>query len=540
MAENKNVSRRDFLKNSGVLAGSAVLGATLLGGCTQPAQTPAASAQGIEPWVTTHEPPANWDRTCEVLVIGGGGGGCFAALEAHAAGSEVLLLEASDVLRGETAICGGGFGGCQTSIQKAQGFEDDPDLFVADWLEAGDEFNDPEIIRMVVEKSGETIERLIGYGAKFMLFDPPGKYGHTAVPRVHWCLPMGSGKPVMEVLQATIAKEGVEVLYKTPAQKLYRQANGRVVGALAQDASGNHINIEASKAVVLACGGPGADFNLLENYMPVLKHLRAKSTKFLCGTWPMNLGTIFADAVAIGAAYSNFAPYYSAAMTEAGITYSEGTEAGLMIPPVLFSQEGSICVSSEGKRFANEEDANQMIGRGNWTKLPGMSIACIMDSIILDLPSTKIFVKDRLGIDKLIADGNKSVAKADTVEELAGKLGIDPAELKNTVEKWNEYAAAESDPDFGRKNLGPGIKAPPYYGVNIYAQISMLKGGIKVNTKCQVLDNYAKPIPGLYAAGEIASGQVQGSARIHLGGGGTAIALSMGLISGKNAAAETV
>jgi fumarate reductase flavoprotein subunit len=211
-----------------------------------------------------------------------------------------------------------------------------------------------------------------------------------------------------------------------------------------------------------------------------------------------------------------------------------------MNAPHMFSKEGSIAVGLDGKRFANAELPEQVVDKGPWHELPGMSYAIICDSVILELPLTKIFMKERMGIEQLIASGNPGVAKADSLKELAEQLGINATNLEETVARWNSNVEAGKDPDFGRENLGPGIRTPPFYGAMAYPQLSMLKGGLKVNTECQVLDNYSSVIPGLYAAGDIASGQIQGSARIHVGGGGCAITLNMGRICGINAAAEQV
>ena len=493
-----------------------------------------------ERWVITNQPPAVWDRECDVLVLGGGGSGAFAAIEADEAGAKVIVIEASDTMRGETAWCGGGFAGCQTKMQAANGIADDPELFVKDWLKAGGELNDPDILRAVIYLSGSTIDKLQDIEAQFeMHMEAPGWSGHT-VPRTHWSLPLGDGAGVMIALQNYVHQKGIEVLYETTATKLFREAGGRVVGAAAQDKTGQTVNFKAKKAVVLATAGPSADFNRLVKYMPFFKEALKKAKNFTTLSYPPNTGNIFEEALALHADWNNFAPYYTAASVPTGKMLREGTPEGQMLFIPFIAPEGLIAVTLDGKRFCNEESTVDILDERVWRDIPGMSYVSILDARILKKPMTNLFLKtSRYDIDQLYAEGIEGVGKADTIEELAKQLGMDPAVLKNTVDRWNSQAAAGEDPDFARGSLGEGIVEPPFYAITAFPNMAMSKGGLKVNPECQVLDIYQKPIPGLYAAGDIASGQLQGSALIHVAGAGCAIALNMGRISGMNGAKET-
>jgi hypothetical protein len=300
------------------------------------------------------------------------------------------------------------------------------------------------------------------------------------------------------------------------------------------------MKVKAKRGVILACSGPGADFNRLEKYMPVFKELRNKADLFCSSAYPTDTGNMLDDAVAINAAWNNIMPFYSCSNTTNGEYQPSGDPIGIMAFGPLFATDGIIEVSSLGKRFNNEESSYEMLTDRYWRTLPGISYVQIFDSEILKGQLIRIYYKGAgrdFDIDEAIDAGSEHMGRADTLDELAAHLKVDVAGLKETVATWNSYVAAGNDPDFGRQIFGPGIHQPPFYGVRCYCGFSMCKGGLKVNTDCQVTDIYGKPIPGLYAAGDIASGQVQGSARVHIGGGGCGLSANMGRIAGKAAAA---
>jgi hypothetical protein len=537
MLANKGLTRRGFLVGSGAMIAAGTMAACTTSGGDSTTEV----EKVVEPWVLTHNPPESWDKECDVLIVGGGVGGCLASIEADELGVSTILMEASDDLYGNTALSGGAFAGAGSVQQQQAGLNDDGETFYVDWLKAGSEMGDPDIIRAVTYLSGDTINRLLDLGCPLALNTDVEQNllsGHT-IPRIHWSLPAGTGEGVMAALKEYVQGTGVELLYNTTVTQLYRAESGQVVGVLAAAADGTTMNVKAKKGVILACAGPGADFNRLEKYMPVFKELRKKTEVFCSSSYPTDTGNMLDEAVAINAGWNNIMPYYSCGSTTNGEYLPGGEPVGIMAFGPLFATDGIIEVSSLGKRFNNEESSYEMLTDCYWRDLPGMCFAIILDSEILKGPLTQIYFKGGRGfdVDEAFDKGFESIGKADTLDELATQLKIDAAGLKKTVETWNNYVTAGSDPEFGRQVFGPGIHQPPFYGVWVYCSFAMCKGGLKVNTDCQVTDIYSKPIPGLYAAGDIASGQVQGSARVHIGGGGCGLSANMGRIAGKAAAA---
>ena len=127
---------------------------------------------------------------------------------------------------------------------------------------------------------------------------------------------------------------------------------------------------------------------------------------------------------------------------------------------------------------------------------------------------------------------NGILTKADTIEELASKLGTDPEELAKTITRWNELCANKSDTDFGRPNgtMVP-IDTGPFYGAECWPVCSNTQGGPVHDSKQRIIDVYGEPIPNLYAAGEM--GSVFG--HLYLSGGNIAECFISGRIAGKEA-----
>ena len=191
----------------------------------------------------------------------------------------------------------------------------------------------------------------------------------------------------------------------------------------------------------------------------------------------------------------------------------------------------SMYVNRDGKRFVNELERRDNLvkailkqPKGDFFWLTTEANAQIDD---------KGLNKYGLKVEDLIRQGK--IAKSDTVEGLAPFIGCDPAVLKKTVEEWREMCRTQKDPQFGRASFMEDVtlEKGPYYAVWRSPSVHHTMGGIRINTKAQVLDKSGNPIPGLWAAGEVTGG-IHGKNRV----GANAIpdALSFGRIAGIGAA----
>jgi len=202
---------------------------------------------------------------------------------------------------------------------------------------------------------------------------------------------------------------------------------------------------------------------------------------------------------------------------------------------------GGIMVNVHGKRFHGEASAEGYYGKmtGDGMKQPGGVYWVIFDEEIMGNIGTNVQGEKNEMHVKDIEHCHRT--KADTLEELAKKSGIDPAGFKETIEKYNsDIDSVGYDTVFGRKyQMGearPIAKLkPPFYAVKCVTCTTSLKGGLKINTECQVINNYGEIIPGLYAGGEVAGGLWPESYMLAVMTSG---AMTQGIIAARNAIKE--
>jgi fumarate reductase flavoprotein subunit len=470
--------------------------------------------------------PDKWDRETDVVVVGFGGAGAAAAIAAREAGAEVIVLEKRDVPGGSTAICGGIIYAANTSVQKANGIEDTADKMYEHYINAGKGFNDPELVRIAADQSAANVEQLIALGGEF---SPPTvsgaevNVGSEPIARSHTVAKYGelSGGAALFALLADGAKAaGAEILMETPGKELVVDADGVVSGVKAESA-GEDLYIKARKGVILTAGG------FTRN-----KEMLAAFTRD--GFYSQPLGTPALDgdghkmAFALGAATMNI----SEVLGIPGLTLPGAVSATYafwtFIPTVA-----AILVNLEGRRFCDEFSFYDWKNTALLAQSEHYGFSVFDDATRQAAPGMIVmgFSED---LEAEVAAG--TVLKADTLAELADKMGIPAARFEETVAKWNADVTAGADSEYGRTGgLGP-IATAPFYAFATYSTMFDNSGGLKINTKAQVVDVWGNVISRLYAAGQIA-GSVIGE---HYPGSGSAInaCLTFGRVAGQNAAAE--
>ncbi|MFQ7811980.1 MAG: FAD-binding protein [Faecalibacterium prausnitzii] len=331
-----------------------------------------------------------------------------------------------------------------------------------------------------------------------------------------------SGKPRNELLLDYIRELGYDVDFKTSLAKLEKDATGRITGIIAQSTEDDHfIRYNANKGVLLACGGfPGNPY-MMEQLDPL-----GTSVTTACSYSPADKGYGIRAAVWAGANLDKeaapmlFDRGIVAPGVDGGYVASDSAFGGKAFPgPIRQYNPGTqpfLKVNRNGERFANESSPyNDIVYAA--AHQPGRVYAQICDANVLE--DAKRFhtigcsAQTRNGgekyfqgkVDEAVAAGTLFVC--DTIEELADKLGF-TGEAKDTflatVERYNELYDKQNDEDFGKPAYRlSAIRTAPFYGCWLGASLLTTEQGIAINDKGQALDNDNKPMPGLYVTGDM-------------------------------------
>ena len=331
-----------------------------------------------------------------------------------------------------------------------------------------------------------------------------------------------SGKPRNELLLQYIQELGYDVDFKTSLAKLEKNSDGRITGIIAQSTEDDHfIRYNANKGVLLACGGfPGNPY-MMEQLDPL-----GTSVTTACSYSPADKGYGIRAAVWAGANLDKeaapmlFDRGIVAPGVDGGYVASDSAFGGKAFPgPIRQYNPGTqpfLKVNRNGERFANESSPyNDIVYAA--AHQPGRVYAQICDANILE--DAKRFhtigcsAQTRNAgaeyIQKQMDNAEKEGVffKADTIEELADKLGF-TGEAKDTflatVDRYNELYDKQNDEDFGKPAYRlSAIRTAPFYGCWLGASLLCTEQGIAINDKGQALDNDNKPMPGLYVTGDM-------------------------------------
>ena len=527
-----------------------ISGATVTSNAVKDAAKKAMAAAGlIEAEDTTVE-----DAECDVVIVGAGGAGMTAALQAVDSGvNSVIIVEKGGSTGGNTSRATGGMNAAKTvyqdenewsdatttAVEKAiataeekyaddgkvsdltakvkeqfeaykanpEGYFDSVELFALDTIIGGKGLNDFDLVMTLTGNSAEAIDWL---ATKDAHLTNVGSFGGASVKRIHRATTEdGKTTPVgaylVKVLTADVeAEDKIDLRTNTAATELVME-DGKAVGVKVKNENGEY-TIRA-KAVILASGGFGADLDRVAALKPEL-----------AGFVTTNASTITGDgidmAVAVGAATVD--------MEQIQIHPSVYTETTTALITEGIRGDGAILVNQEGKRFVNELETRDNVSAAELAQEGGYAYT-ILDQKMMDASSTYngYFTKGY-------------AVQADTYEELAEKLGIDPATFAATMEAWNKAVADQKDDEFGRLSFAAALDTAPYYAIKVSPGIHHTMGGVKINTNAEVLTEAGEAIPGLYAAGEVTGG-VHGANR--LGGNAVADIVVFGRIAAQNAAA---
>ncbi|SEM35750.1 fumarate reductase flavoprotein subunit [Syntrophus gentianae] len=510
---SEGVSRRSVLK--GAIAVSA---AAMGGGMALNLAAPGTAEAMIKTL------PRKWDETWDVVIIGTGFAGLAAAAEAAKAGSKVVILEKMPIYGGNSTINGGGYAAWTDKLhlrEKLNLGNDSPKQHFDDTLKGGDYYNIPELVQVLVDGAPEALNWMMDEGGLEIRQVVNRAGGHSAY-RAHFSK-TSWGRDYTEALRKIAEKYGAKMVLNSEVTWIWRKDADQKSPVLGLEIKQGKrvLNMKAQKAVILASGGFSRDVKMRMDHYPKL------IADFNCTNHKGATGEMIRYAQAVGAdtLQMNFIQLYPFAEP------SSGTLDNPAVYPFSAPGRGCIYVNKLGKRFVSELERRDVcafaqINMGEKMKPTYTVFSAAMVPLIGETQES---------LDAGLKKGR--FTGADTIADLAKKIGIPSETLEKTVNDHNRYLQEGKDAEFNKpisKAMLPLDKGP-FYAVAQWPAVHHTMGGLRINKNAQVIDVFGAVIPKFYAAGEVAGG-VHGSNR--LGTNATADCVVFGRVAGMNAAKE--
>lgn len=558
--------------NVDVLSGASVTSNGVIDGVAK-----AVKMAGANPDVLRKRPKApsaasteDVEYTTDVVVVGAGGAGLTAAANVLQEGHQVIVVEKFPAVGGNTVRTGGPMNAADPEWQRtfaeisgerhtleemiatdeamidAEYLDDFRALKqqVADYLAENDEqqgylfdsnifyrmqtylggkrtdqqgnviYGQYDLVKILTDKSLESVKWLEEIGVEFDSKDVSMPVG-ALWRRGHKPLKSEGYAYVSALKQFVEAQEGT-IITDTAVQELIIE-NGQVTGVIGEGLNGQKVTVYA-KAVVLASGGFGANTKMLKEYntywTEIADDIKTSNSPAITGDGIVLGQSAGADLVGMG--FSQMMPVSD---PETGALFS-----GLQVPPQNF-----VMVNQAGKRFVNEYGSRDTLTQAAIDN-GGLFYLIADDEIKKTAYNT---TQEKL--DKQVAAG--TLFRANTLEELAEQLGMDPQVFTTTIANYNAYVDAGHDPEFGKDVFDLKVKVAPFYATPRKPAVHHTMGGLKIDTETHVLDKNNVIISGLYAAGEVAGGIHAGN---RLGGNSLTDIFTFGRIAGKTAVKDMV
>lgn len=511
------LNRRNFLKGAFATGALAATGAALAA-CTPGAEEGSAGtsteggtaypdgliASDFEDSPVELDPITEFaeEKTYDVVVVGAGTGGVPAALSALEEGATVAVLQKEPTPIAQGGTCTGVLldeSDPQGVMNYIQGFIED-----CHWRA------DRALATTYAKYSGETIRWMQVRTAEAGF--PPYKVRPTAVTEyddgskcsrrsiMFGPKPLNNGDAITALAELAASK-GVEFFYSTPGVQLVTDESGAVTGVIGKSGA-DYIKFNATKGVILSTGDYQNNQSLVERYCPDVKDFDRKQTN--------KTGDGILMSMAIGAGFVPVGHSHMMHDFDSGPMYNE---------PFL-------TVNENGERFMNEAAEFEQLNCVLRTQPKPGWYSQIFDDNYVDYvtewggaPTNQEDIKKympEVEMDRSAESGNAVIDglidtySADTLDELAEKLGIPADALKASVERYNEMCDAGFDEDFGKQaKYLKKIEQPPFWGIHKHIRVSALCAGVTVNGNYQALNKDGEVIPNLWVTG-FSAGQLCG------------------------------
>ena len=445
--------------------------------------------------------PAFAAESTDIVIIGSGGAGLSSAITATEKGAKVIVLEKMAYFGGNSNRSEGEMNAAGTKQQKAHGITDDtPERFAADTIRGGHGLNDPALVKALTENAASAEEWLLDLGAHFC--HRMGRGGGQTRARGHGpCDGSPVGIEIMRVLGERADKDHIDMRLNNRVTKILMK-NGKVSGVQVKTPKGMEtIN---AKAVILATGGFGANHKMVEKYRPELKGFSTTNHPGATGD-----GIILAQQVGAGLTDIEQIQIHPTVIKKNGALISESMRA-----------RGGFLLNKNGKRFTNELLTRDVVS-ANELKQPGGIAYLVIDN--------SIYSKNKMAQNYT---AEKLMTKCDTIADVAKLIGVDEKVVQASFDQYHKAFDNKKDDLFGRPEMLIRMDQAPYFVAEVTPGIHHTMGGVKIDPQAEVLTPEKKPIPGLFAAGEVTGG-VHGGNRI--GCNAVADIITFGRISANSA-----
>lgn len=453
------------------------------------------------------------ESSYDVVVIGAGGAGFSAAIEAKNAGANVVLLEKMPAVGGNSLISGAEMNAAKNWVQPKLGINDDsPELHAEDTYKGGDMKGDMNVIKVMTHNALDAAKWCRDYlGVRFEDDNLFFFGGHS---RKRALIPVGhTGTEFITKFQAKTDELGIPVITNMKAEELIKDKSGRVVGVKAT-MNGASYTFNAKGGVVLATGGFGANPEMVKKYNPKIDE-RFKTTDA-----PGTTGEALYMAERAGAQLVNmgYIQTYPICDPISGVIE--------LIADARF--DGAIMLNQEGKRFVEELQRRDVLSEAILKQTGGYcwvlwndKIGSISNTVKEHPTEYEAFTKQGI------------MATCDDLKCVADFTKIPFDSLKGTVNRVSSMTGKGNDKDFNHRSGLVDMTQGKYYVIKAVPSVHHTMGGVRINEKAQALTAEGKAIPGLWAAGEV-TGVTHGTNR--LGGNAYTDIIVFGRIAGKAAA----
>lgn len=466
------------------LAVDTVAGATITSRAILEAAEAALTAAGADiealktPVAEEAAPGQTIEKTVDVVVLGAGGAGVAAAIEAVDAGATVALLEKMPQIGGTTATSQGMIGAYESKFTKERDVHYTFEEMYGNLMSNASYRLDPELTAVTIEKSGETIDWMADrLGMNF--YDVIVGYG----PLQMMHLVEGAGGAMKTAMETALSGSSVDLMLETRATEILMNEDGSVRGVKAT--CGADTVIVYAKAVVVATGGYANN-----------PELTARLDPEKAGTWGIGFPGATGDGLImasnVGAALTHTGDMMCVLKDYEIMSEHNGTSATANVSSFI-SRNNTVLLAANGKRFVDEKDIGYMTQKLN---------SPVFDQMHRDGLGYVWAISDKASLEaKGVKRGlEMEFITADTFEELAEKMELDVATVVETLTNYNAYCETGHDPEFGRLLLEK-LEAP-YCAVKVVPCEIITYGGIARNVNAEVIRADGTVIPGLYTAGE--------------------------------------